>query len=284
MQRQLERTSTYLLALCFIMEHRKNCCTGFITTSDYSLSPLRKRATDITNNPQQNYITSKTFSIGTDGRQNDSSRRFEIYSRMFSLYSAVDSNPNQNHPSSRKEKTSRKSGSDRKILKFSRCIVLLGSAGIILLTTGRMRSIGAIVCSSLLANTSCNTLMTKITTRSKCINKDGALNDICESRIGEDNKRISNALKQSRRRKAWMDQCLTSVEETEERMADLREKEAMAIEAEQKEKAKKWVQATMKSSTKAREELNQIRSIRAEKKRIAKRWAESMVRSTGVDL
>eukprot|EP00554_Chaetoceros_debilis_P002871 CAMPEP_0194094130 /NCGR_PEP_ID=MMETSP0149-20130528/52849_1 /TAXON_ID=122233 /ORGANISM="Chaetoceros debilis, Strain MM31A-1" /LENGTH=67 /DNA_ID=CAMNT_0038779673 /DNA_START=552 /DNA_END=755 /DNA_ORIENTATION=- len=67
-------------------------------------------------------------------------------------------------------------------------------------------------------------------------------------------------------------------------MADLKEKEAMTIEAEQKEKAKKWVQATIRSSTEAREELNQTCSIRAEKKRISKRWAESMVRSTGVDL
>uniref|UniRef100_A0A7S3PY62 Uncharacterized protein n=1 Tax=Chaetoceros debilis TaxID=122233 RepID=A0A7S3PY62_9STRA len=281
MQRQLERTS-YLLALCFIMEHRKNCCTGFITTSDYSLSPLRKRATDITNNPQQNYIFSKTFSIGTDGRQKHSHRRIEISSRMFSLYSAVESN--QNHPSSRQDKTSRKKVADRKSLKVSRCIVLVGSAGIMLLTTGRMRSIGAIVCSYLLANTSCNTLMTKITIRSKCINQTSAFNDICESRIWEGNKRISNASKQSRRRNAWMDQCLTSVEETEERMADLKEKEAMTIEAEQKEKAKKWVQATIRSSTEAREELNQTCSIRAEKKRISKRWAESMVRSTGVDL
>lgn len=127
--------------------------------------------------------------------------------------------------------------------------------------------------------------MKKITIiRSKRINKDGSFNDIRELSIWEDNERISNALKESRRRNAWMDQCLTSVEETEERIADLREKEALAIEAEQKEKAKKWVEATMRSSTEAREQLNHIRNIHAEKKRMAKRWAESMVRSTGVDL
>ena len=102
--------------------------------------------------------------------------------------------------------------------------------------------------------------------------------------VWDDEDRIQKALTKSKRSNAWVDQSITNIQETNRRIAHEKAAEQALLEKRKQEKARQWVEATMKSSELALEKGREMRRKEEEEKLKARKWAESMVRSTGIDL
>jgi len=83
---------------------------------------------------------------------------------------------------------------------------------------------------------------------------------------------------------AWLKQSMDNLEETDRMIADLKRQEAEARAAEQKAKAREWVNETLRATTNAKARADVMRRQEEEARHKAQKWAESVARQSGVDL
>jgi hypothetical protein len=83
---------------------------------------------------------------------------------------------------------------------------------------------------------------------------------------------------------AWLKQSLDSLEETDRKITELKQREAAAKAAEQQAKAKEWVSETLRSTAGAKAHADMMRKQEEVARHKAKKWAESVARQSGVDL
>ncbi len=115
-------------------------------------------------------------------------------------------------------------------------------------------------------------------------------------KMGITTKRISNgaarsggvveqsSLNSNPNGKAWLKQSMDNLEETDRMISDLKRQEAEARAAEQKAKAREWVNETLRATTNLKARADTMRKQEEEARHKAQKWAESVARQSGVDL
>ncbi len=84
--------------------------------------------------------------------------------------------------------------------------------------------------------------------------------------------------------KKWLQQSLTNLQQTEQQIFDIKQKEALDKQEAQKQKAKEWINETLRSTALAKAKADVMRREEAEARLKAQKWAESITRQSGIDL
>ena len=105
-----------------------------------------------------------------------------------------------------------------------------------------------------------------------------------EALVKMSEREIKNLQSKNSSGAAWLKQSLDSLEETDRKIAELKQKEAAAKAAEQQAKAKEWVSETLRSTAGAKAQADMMRRQEEVARHKAKKWAESVARQSGVDL
>ena len=99
--------------------------------------------------------------------------------------------------------------------------------------------------------------------------------------IWDDDQRIEKALAKAKRSNAWIDQSMTNIAETNQRIADKKAQEEALLEEKRKEMAKQWVAATMLSQNQAMDNARRLKREKEEVNLRAQQWAAKMIRNAG---